>query len=305
MNIHQLRCAVTVARLGSQTRAAEALYMSQPNLSKALKELEQACGFRIFTRTGAGMIPTRRGEELLSRARSILEQLDLMDALYHPAAHDTASLKVAVCGAGYLSRAMALLLDEIPPQKGVEAVMREGSMEQVVRAVLSREAGVGVIRYHTHRQNRVLADLAEQGLHYILYWSYRPSVVLSRRHPLAREKRLEKGRLASYLEIVQESEPQAAGADGQEILLQPKRQVQLCDRGTALELIARSQTAYGWTAPLPEELLNLYGLVQLCCEDADADWQDALIYLKGYTMSRWEQAFYDLARREAERAGRA
>ena len=65
MNIHQLRCAVTVARLGSQTRAAEALYMSQPNLSKALKELEQACGFRIFTRTGTGMVPTPRGEELL------------------------------------------------------------------------------------------------------------------------------------------------------------------------------------------------------------------------------------------------
>ena len=51
MNIHQLRCAVTVARLGSQTRAAEELYMSQPNLSKALKDLEQTCGFRIFTRT--------------------------------------------------------------------------------------------------------------------------------------------------------------------------------------------------------------------------------------------------------------
>ena len=78
MNIHQLRCAVTVARLGSQTRAAEELYMSQPNLSKALKDLEQTCGFRIFTRTGTGMAPTRRGEEFLEHARAVLEELDLM-----------------------------------------------------------------------------------------------------------------------------------------------------------------------------------------------------------------------------------
>ena len=89
MNIHQLRCAVTVARLGSQTRAAEALYMSQPNLSKALKELEQACGFRIFTRTGTGMVPTPRGEELLSHARAVLERLDAMDSIY----------RGSVCGA--------------------------------------------------------------------------------------------------------------------------------------------------------------------------------------------------------------
>ena len=82
MNIHQLRCAVTVARLGSQTRAAEELYMSQPNLSKALKDLEQTCGFRIFTRTGTGMAPTRRGEEFLEHARDVLEKLDLMDAIY-------------------------------------------------------------------------------------------------------------------------------------------------------------------------------------------------------------------------------
>ena len=68
MNIHQLRCAVTVARLGSQTRAAEELYMSQPNLSKALKHLEQTCGFRIFTRTGPGMAPTRRGLLVLGLA---------------------------------------------------------------------------------------------------------------------------------------------------------------------------------------------------------------------------------------------
>ena len=105
MNIHQLRCAVTVARLGSQTRAAEALYMSQPNLSKALKELEQACGFRIFTRTGTGMVPTPRGEELLSHARAVLERLDAMDSIYQGSGRRAAGPGAGVWGAAKISPA--------------------------------------------------------------------------------------------------------------------------------------------------------------------------------------------------------
>ena len=165
MNIHQLRCAVTVARLGSQTRAAEELYMSQPNLSKALKDLEQTCGFRIFTRTGTGMAPTRRGEEFLEHARAVLEKLDLMDAIYQGQDRRSANLSVAVCGAGYLTRALCAFLDETNPAEGLEINMREGRVEEVVRAVLDREAEIGVIRYAVDRQNRVLAALGEQGLH--------------------------------------------------------------------------------------------------------------------------------------------
>lgn len=201
MNIHQLRCAVTVARLGSQTRAAEELYMSQPNLSKALKDLEQTCGFRIFTRTGTGMAPTRRGEEFLEHARAVLEKLDLMDAIYQGQDRRSASLNVAVCGAGYLTRALCAFLDETNPSEGLEINMREGRVEEVVRAVLDREAEIGVIRYAVDRQNRVLAALAEQGLHYLLYWTFRHVAVMSRRHPLAGEERLEKARLAPYAEV--------------------------------------------------------------------------------------------------------
>ena len=56
-----------------------------------------------------------------------------------------------------------------------------------------------------------------------------------------------------------------------------------------------------WSPPLPPELLERYGLRQLTVEDAP-QYQDALIYPRGYHMSRWEQTFYDLARREAQRA---
>ena len=300
MNIHQLRCAVTVARLGSQTRAAEELYMSQPNLSKALKDLEQTCGFRIFTRTGTGMAPTRRGEEFLEHTRAVLEKLDLMDAIYQGQDRRSASLNVAVCTAGYLSQALCAFLDEINPAEGLEVNMREGRVEEVVRAVLDREAEIGVIRYAVDRQNRVLAALGEQGLHYLLYWTFQHVAVVSRRHPLAGEKQLDKARLASYAEVALASELSPVQLEMQ-TPQQPRRRARVWDQATRFEMVARSRTAYMWSPPLPPELLERYGLRQLTVEDAP-QYQDALIYPRGYHMSRWEQTFYDLARREAQRA---
>lgn len=304
MNIHQLRCAVTVARLGSQTRAAEALYMSQPNLSKALKELEQACGFRIFTRTGTGMVPTPRGEELLSHARAVLERLDAMDSIYQGSGRRAASLSVAMCGADYLSRALAALVDETDPGEGLEMNVREAGAEEVTRAVLAREAGIGVIRYPVKRQDRVLAALSEQGLHYILYWTFRPVVVMSRRHALAGLEALDNERLRPYVEALHDGDPSPALPEppSEE---HPRRLARLWDRGARLELVARSHTAYMWSPPLPGGMLERHELVQRLSSDAGGTYQDALIYPKGYTMSRWEQAFYDLARREAQRAGQA
>ena len=300
MNIHQLRCAVTVARLGSQTRAAEELYMSQPNLSKALKDLEQTCGFRIFTRTGTGMAPTRRGEEFLEHARAVLEKLDLMDAIYQGQDRRSASLNIAVCGAGYLSRALCAFLDEINPAEGLEINLREGRAEEVVRAVLDREAEIGVIRYAVERQNRVLAALDEQGLHYLLYWTFRHKAVMSRHHPLAGERRLEKAQLAPYAEVALASELSPLQQETQ-IAERPRKRLRVCDQATRLELVSRSQTAYLWSPPQPAEILERYGLMQLDVKDMP-DYKDALIYPRGYHMSRWEQAFYDLARKEAQRA---
>ena len=50
MNLTHLRYMVEVERLGSITKAASALYMGQPNLSKAIKEMEREVGIPIFKR---------------------------------------------------------------------------------------------------------------------------------------------------------------------------------------------------------------------------------------------------------------
>ena len=62
MNVMHLRYAVEISKTKSINKAAENLFMSQPNLSRAIKELESSIGIDIFKRTSKGMTVTPKGE---------------------------------------------------------------------------------------------------------------------------------------------------------------------------------------------------------------------------------------------------
>ena len=61
LNIYHLRYALEIAKTGSIKNAAENLFMAQPNLSRAIKELENSLGITIIERTSKGVIPTADG----------------------------------------------------------------------------------------------------------------------------------------------------------------------------------------------------------------------------------------------------
>ena len=71
-----LRSFVTVAELGTFSRAAEKLYVSQSALSRQIKGLEEALGTTLFERIGHGVVPTRSGAYLLEKARRLLRDVD-------------------------------------------------------------------------------------------------------------------------------------------------------------------------------------------------------------------------------------
>src|SRR3546814_19363415 len=66
-----LRAFCQTARLGSVSRAAEALFVSQPAVTQQLQALERASGVRLFERRGRRLVPTREGEPLYELARPL------------------------------------------------------------------------------------------------------------------------------------------------------------------------------------------------------------------------------------------
>ena len=82
MTIKQLQYIVTVAEEGNITAAAKKLFIAQPSLTTAIRELEAEYNITIFMRSNKGIKLTSEGEEFLGYARQVLEQAKLIDERY-------------------------------------------------------------------------------------------------------------------------------------------------------------------------------------------------------------------------------
>ena len=76
MTLTQMNYIITISETGSLNKAAEALYISQPSLTNAVKELEKELGIIIFNRSGRGVTLTNDGTEFLMYARQIYGQYE-------------------------------------------------------------------------------------------------------------------------------------------------------------------------------------------------------------------------------------
>ena len=79
MTLQQLRYIITTAQKGTISEAAKELFISQPSLSNAIKELEKELGIVIFSRTNKGIVISDEGLEFLGYARQVVEQADLLE----------------------------------------------------------------------------------------------------------------------------------------------------------------------------------------------------------------------------------
>ena len=147
MNILHLKYAVEVANTGSISKAANNLYMNQPNLSRAIKELEDSLGITIFDRTTKGMTVTPDGEEFLSHAKKILSQIYEVEAIYKNGRADKQKFSVSVPRASYISAAFSEFVKCLDKQKPAEIYYKETNSMRAINNIINGGYKLGIIRY--------------------------------------------------------------------------------------------------------------------------------------------------------------
>ena len=95
MNIQQLRYVVAIANSGTFREAAEKMYVSQPSLSIAVRELEKELGFKVFRRTSSGTFLTRRGMEFYEKAQELVKGFDVFQNQYANPEEEKAEFSIA------------------------------------------------------------------------------------------------------------------------------------------------------------------------------------------------------------------
>ena len=124
MNILHLKYAVEVERTRSISKAAQNLYMGQPNLSRTIKELEESLGITIFKRTSHGISLTPQGEEFMQYARNIISQVEQVEALYQ-GSKKRQNFSVLAPRSGYIAEAFAQLAEKLGSQNPADLFFQE------------------------------------------------------------------------------------------------------------------------------------------------------------------------------------
>lgn len=281
MNLQHFKYVVEVEKTGSISQAAENLFMNQPNLSKAIKDLEQSLGIALFHRTSRGVTPTAEGMEFLEYARGILSQIEEMEAHFSGRDKDCHTLRLSIPRSSYIAEAFTAFVASLDPKKGMDVTFSEVGTHQAIRNILEEKHHLAVIRYQSLYESYYLRFLEDQGLEWEEFWEFDSLVLMSQSHPLTACPELEISQLKQYVEIAHD-DLSIPNFPIRETNI-PRRRIYVQERGSQLDLLTRIPETYMWVSPMPQDLLERGNLVQRRCAAPHMTQKDVLVYAKGHT----------------------
>jgi DNA-binding transcriptional LysR family regulator len=294
MNIMHLKYAVEVAREGSINRAAETLLMGQPNLSRAIKELEASLGITIFERSAKGMVPTPDGEDFLEYARQILSQIDHVEAIYKAGAPKKQKFSISVPRASYISEAFARFTLGITADPAEICYKETGSM-QAVENILRGDYKLGILRYDARYDKLFKEMFEEKNLSYELVAEFAPRLLVSRKSPLSQLDEIRSCDLTDYIEIAHADHyvPGLSPSEVRktEITGDADRRIFVRERAVQLELLSENPQTFMWASPVPDKLLSRFELALVPCADNAREYKDVLIYHENYRFTELDKRF--------------
>lgn len=197
MNLKQIDYFLKVVETASITKAADELYLSQPSLSHAIKELEKEMNITLFHRSSKGVTLTSEGEEFLLYARQISEQINLMNRRYKDDEAPQQIFSVAGQHYAFVVDAFVRLLKQYEDHD-YQATLKELRTYEVIEDVANLKSEIGII-YRSHYNRQVInAELEKKHIRFTPLISVKPHVFIYKDHPLADYEKIALSDLDSY-----------------------------------------------------------------------------------------------------------
>lgn len=295
MNLTYLKYAVEVAKCGSINKAAEKLFIGQPNLSRSIKELEDSIGTAIFVRSAKGMELTPDGETFINYARSLLKQVDDIENMFADKAVPKKRFSISVPRASYIGEAFANFSLGLSYEKNVEILYKETNSSRTIKNILEDNYNLGIIRYAKNYEKYYNQLFAEKGLISEFITDFKYVLVMSKDSPLVELDEITFNDLANYIEVAH-ADPfvpfvPPSTVKKEELPESTKRRIFLFERASQFEILSKNVEAFMWVSPIPQDTLCRYKLVQRECEVGARVYRDVLVYKKDYKLSKLDNSF--------------
>lgn len=237
MTLQQLKYIVTVADQGTISDAAKELFISQPSLTNAIKELENEMQITIFHRTNKGIVVSNEGDEFLAYARQVLEQANLLEEKFLNGKKQSPRFSVSTQHYSFAVNAFVDVIREFGGNQ-YDFTLRETQTYEIIEDVSRLKSELGIL-YTSSKNEEVIRKLIKQnGLEFEELFVAKPHVFISSKHPLANRDAITLEDLEEYPYLSFEQGDYNSFYFSEEILstLDRNKNIKVRDRATLFNL---------------------------------------------------------------------
>ncbi|MFC6322236.1 LysR family transcriptional regulator [Companilactobacillus baiquanensis] len=238
MRIQQLEYLETIVKMGSINEAAKALYLTQPSLSNAIKELEKEMSITILKRSKLGVSLTNEGREFMIYSRQVLDQVQLLEGRYQKQVIRKQAFSVSAQHYAFVVHAFVQLIKTVDADE-YQFTLRETETENILSDLTSFKSEIGIL-YLNHFNERIMQKLfKEKDLVFTPLFKALPHVFVGRQNPLTKKRRVSLDDLADYPYLSYEQGESNSFYFSEEILstLDHKKSIKVSDRATIFNLM--------------------------------------------------------------------
>ena len=197
MTLQQLRYVTTVAETGTMSEAARRLFVSQPGLTKAIRELEQEMGIIIFDRTNKGIEVSKDGAIFLGYARQVLEQASLLEERYKLQAGGKKEFSVSTQHYSFAVNAFVDLIKEFGGDN-YDFSLRETQTYEIIDDVAKMRSEIGILYLNDFNRTVLKKIIKANDLEFETLFTAKPHIFVSTSNPLAGKESVTMEDLKAY-----------------------------------------------------------------------------------------------------------
>ena len=255
MTLQQLKYAIVIAENKSMNEAAKQLFIAQPSLSNAIKELEKEIGITIFSRNNRGIVVSVEGAEFLGYARQVVEQAELLEEKYLGMKPSKQKFSVSTQHYSFAVNAFVDLIKEYGVDE-YEFTLKEIKTYEIIDDVRNLRSEIGILYLNEFNEKVIQKLLKESNLKFEELFCANPYVFVSSNNPLSKKKKVMLSDLEEYPYLSFDQGEYNSFYFSEEILstLEHKKSIKVCDRATLFNLLIGLNGFTFCTGIISEEL---------------------------------------------------
>ena len=271
MTIQQLNYVITISEKGSLNKAAEVLFVTQPSLTSAVRELEKELGITLFNRGGKGVTLTNDGAEFIQYARQVVTQYDRLLEKYGKGGNLRKKFGISCQHYSFAVKSFVEMVKQFDTDE-YEFAIRESKTREVIDDVTTGKSEIGILYLSDFNRKAIGKFLKSNQLEFHPLIKCEPYVYLWKGHPLAKKKSIRLEELRDYPCLSFEQGPSGAFYFAEEILSTYDyiRTIKATDRATMLNLMV-GLNGYTLCSGIICEELNGSDYVAVAFEDEEEE----------------------------------